>query len=62
MEESARYGKAIEQNARSLPEPTDAEQALLDKYRAELMMLMESDDEEDEYDEYYEDEEYYEDD
>ena len=63
MEESVRYGKAIEKNARSLPEPTDAEQALLDKYRAELMMLMESDDEEDEYDdEYYEDEEYYEDD
>ena len=69
MDESARYGKAIEQNARSLPEPTAAEQAILDKYRAELMMLMESDDEEDEYyddeyydDEYYEDEEYSEDD
>ena len=64
MAESARYGKAIEQNARSLPEPTAAEQAILDKYRAELMMLMESDDEDDEYydDEYYEDEEYYEED
>ncbi len=64
MEESARYGKAIEQNARSLPEPTAAEQALLDKYRAELMMLMESDDGEDDYyeEEYYEDEEYSDDD
>jgi hypothetical protein len=66
MEESARYGKAIAENARSLPEPTAAEQAILDTYRAELMMLMESDDEdEDEYygdDEYYDDEEYYEED
>lgn len=64
MEESAKYGKAIENNARSLPEPTAAEQAILDKYRAELMMLMESDDDEDEYydDEYYEDEEDYEED
>ena len=62
MEESAQYGKAVAENARSLPEPTAAEQAILDKYRAELMMLMESDDEdEDEYygdDDYYEDEEY----
>jgi hypothetical protein len=64
MEESAKYGKAIENNARSLPEPTAAEQAILDKYRAELMMLMESDDDEDEYydDEYYEDEGDYEED
>ena len=64
MEESAKYGKAIENNARSLPEPTAAEQAILDKYRAELMMLMESDDDEDDYydDEYYEDEEDYEED
>jgi hypothetical protein len=66
MEESAQYSKAIAENARSLPQPTAAEQAILDKYRTELMMLMESDDEdEDEYygdDEYYEDEEYYEDD
>ena len=62
MEESAQYGKAVAENARSLPQPTAAEQAILDKYRAELMMLMESDDEdEDEYygdDDYYEDEEY----
>lgn len=59
MEESARYGNAIAENARSLPEPTAAEQAILDKYRAELMTLMESDDEGEEYyDEYYEDEEY----
>lgn len=63
MEESARYGKAVADNARTLPEPTAAEQAILDKYRAELMMLMESEDEYDEgYDEYYGDEEYYEDD
>jgi hypothetical protein len=63
MEESAKYGKAIEENARSLPEPTAAEQVLLDKYRAELMMLMQSDDEDEEYyDEYYEDDAYYEDD
>jgi hypothetical protein len=66
MEESARYGKAIAENARSLPQPTAAEQAILDKYRAELMMLMESDNgDEDEFygdDEYYEDEEYNEED
>jgi hypothetical protein len=66
MEESARYSKAIEQNARTLPKPTADEQVILDNYRAELMMLMESDDEdEDEYygdDEYYDDEEYYEED
>ena len=66
MEESARYGKAIAENARSLPAPTAAEQAILDEYRAELMMLMESGDEgEDEYygdDEYYEDDEYYQED
>jgi hypothetical protein len=66
MEESAQYGKAVAENARSLPQPTAAEQAILDKYRAELMMLMESDDE-DEYEyygdeEYYDDEEYYEED
>ena len=64
MEESARYGKAIAENARSLPQPTAAEQAILDTYRAELMMLMESD-EDDEYyggDEYYDDEEGYEED
>ena len=60
MEESARYGKAIAENARSLPEPTAAEQAILDTYRAELMMLMESDDEDE--DEYYGDDEYYEED
>ena len=62
MEESARYGKALVENALSLPQPTAAEQAILDKYRAQLMMLMESDDEDEgEYfgdDEYYEDEEY----
>jgi hypothetical protein len=64
MEESAQYGKAIAENARSLPPPTAAEQAILDKYRDELMMLMESDDEDEYYgdDEYYEDEEYYEED
>ncbi len=62
MEESARYGKAIEENAQSLPEPTAAEKVILDKYRAELMMLMESDEEGEEYyDEYYEEDEYYED-
>ena len=60
MEESARYGKAIAENARSLPEPTAAEQAILDTYRSELMMLMESDDEDE--DEYYGDDEYYEED
>ena len=62
MEESARYGDAIASNARSLPQPTPAEQEILDKYRAELMTLMESDDEDDygyyEDDEYYEEEEY----
>ena len=60
MEESAQYSKAIAENARSLPEPTAAEQAILDQYRAELMMLMESDEEDDYYgdDEYYEEDEY----
>jgi hypothetical protein len=58
MEESAKYGKAIEENARSLPKPTAAEEVILDKYCAELMMLMESDDEDDEY---YEEDEYDED-
>lgn len=63
MEQSARYGKAVAENARTLPQPTAAEQAILEKYRAELMMLMEFDDEEEEYDdEYYGDEENYEDD
>jgi hypothetical protein len=64
MEETAQYGKAVAENARSLPQPTAAEQAILDEYRAELMMLMESDDEDEYYgdDEYYEDEEYYEED
>lgn len=66
MEETIEYGKAIAENARSLPQPTAAEQAVLDEYRAELMMLMESDDEdEDGYygdDEYYEDEESYDED
>ncbi len=63
MEESAKYGNAVAENARSLPEPTAAEQAILDKYRAELMMLMESEDDGEEYyDEYYEDDEYYEED
>ena len=61
MEESARYGKAIAENARSLPKPTATEQTILDKYRAELMLLMESDDEYYEDDVYYEDDEYYED-
>ena len=64
MEESAQYGTAMAENARSLPQPTAAEQAILDEYRAELMMLMESDDKDEYYgdDEYYEDEEYYEED
>ena len=66
MEESAQYSKAIAANARSLPEPTAAEQAILDEYRAELMMLMESDDEDEEDyygdDEYFDDDEYYEED
>lgn len=63
MEESARYGNAIAENARSLPQPTAAEQAILDDYRAELTVLMESDDEDEYYeDEYYEDDEYYEED
>ena len=45
----------------AMPQPTAAEQELLDQYRAELMMLMESDDEDDYYgdDEYYDDEEDY---
>lgn len=49
MEESAKYADAIDANARSLPKPTATEQAILDKYRGELMTLMESDDEDDEY-------------
>ena len=62
MEESAKYGKAIEENARSFPAPTAAEQEILDKYRGELMLLIESDDDGEEYyDEYYEEDEYYED-
>ena len=60
MAESAKYSEAIEANARSLPQPTAAEQAILDEYRVELMALMESDDEYE--DEYYDDEEYDEDD
>jgi phage gp37-like protein len=62
MEESARYGKAIAENARSLPQPTAAEQAILDEYRAELMILMEPDDEYEYEDEYYGDDEYCEED
>ena len=49
MEESDRYGNAIAENARSLPKPTSAEQAILDEYRADLMMLMESGDEGEDY-------------
>lgn len=59
MEQSARYGKAVAENARTLPQPTAAEQAILEKYRAELMMLMESDDEDEEYYDDYEGDEYY---
>ncbi len=59
MEESAKYSTAIEKSARSLPEPTASEQAILDKYRAQLMMLMESDGEDEEYyEEYYEGDDY----
>lgn len=55
MDHAANYGEAIAENARSLPEPTAAEKAVLDRYRDQLMMLMEADDE----DEYYDEEEYY---
>jgi len=56
MEATAEYGKAITDSARHLPEPTAAEQALLDLYRDELAMVIDSGD--DEYDEYGDDEEY----
>jgi hypothetical protein len=55
MAHAASYGEAIAENARSLPEPTAAEKAVLDRYRDQLMMLMEADDE----DEYYDEAEYY---
>lgn len=56
MAATAEYGKAITDSARHLPEPTAAEQALLDLHRDELAMIIDSGDEE--YDEYGDYQEY----
>jgi methyl-accepting chemotaxis protein len=49
MEASAALGKQMAETASDLPEPTAAEKAALESHRDQLMMLMTSDDEEDEY-------------
>ena len=63
MESSAAMSKYMEEAVRKMPEATAAEDAVLDKHRDELMMLMMSEDD-DEYDEdeYGYDEEYEEED
>ena len=68
MEESQRYSEMIAQSWSRLGKPTADEQRALDAYRDELMVLMESDDEDEDdyygdeyYDEEYDDEEYDED-
>lgn len=63
MEESQRYSEMIAQSWSKLGKPTAAEQQALDAYRDELMVLMESDDEDEDdyYDDEYYDEEYDED-
>jgi hypothetical protein len=61
METSAAMSKYMEEAVRKMPEATAAEEAVLDKHRDELMMLMMSDDDEDAYgydEEYEEDEEW----
>jgi len=61
MELSAAMSKYMEDAVRKMPEATAAEEAVLDKYRDELMALMMSDDDEDGYgyeEEYDEDEEW----
>lgn len=64
IQATAAYGEALLESSRRLPEPTTAESAILEQYRAELMAIMESGDDDDEYGEYEEYEEYddYEDD
>lgn len=49
MEESAAMGKWMAETASELPEATAAEMAAIENHREQLMTLMMSDDEEDEY-------------
>ncbi len=61
MEASAALGEQMVATASELPEATASEKAALDSHRDQLMMLMMSDDEEDEYgyeEDYDEDEEW----
>jgi hypothetical protein len=62
MEAAAQYGKAVMDSARKLPEPTPEERALLERYRDELAMILDSGDDEygneDNYDDEYYDDEY----
>lgn len=61
MEASAAMSKKIAETASELPEATPSEMVALDSHRDQLMMLMMSDDEEDEYgyeEDYGEDEEW----
>ena len=61
MEASAAMSKKIAETASELPEATASEMVALDSHRDQLMMLMMSDDEEDEYgyeEDYGEDEEW----
>jgi hypothetical protein len=57
MESSAAMSKYMEGAVRKMPEATAAEEAVLDKHRDELMILMMSDDDEYGYDEEYEEDE-----
>lgn len=54
LEATAQYSANITDSAHHLPEPTAAEQALLDQYRDDLMMIMGSGDDEYDEDDYYE--------
>lgn len=56
LEATAQYSTNIAESFRHLPETTAEERALLDQYRGELMMMMNSDDED--YDDYSEFENY----
>ena len=61
MKQSLAMSDAMVKGMESLPKPTAAEAALLEKYGAELEAVMMADDEYDEYEEYYSEDEYYED-
>lgn len=61
MEATAAYSKTVIESARRLPEPTAVEKSILEKYRDELMVIMEPGDEDEgygEYEEYGDDEDY----